>query len=864
LALKNQIHLYSFDTSCFYNDKEKSISDKLDKWYPLRSKIRKKYNKGKYDNKTIYEHQLKRINRIINYLKNVLITEFKNTKSEKSIRSLRTEMLNDKKVVSIFESDLNRTLEIKNNELTKKLAIVQVYYFQVAKDLIVNGFMWDNERYVLFSSSAGQIRTKKFVVIKECELNKVKNTLTCGLSWDIINSKGGVNANKYLSYYSLANSATDKLEGFDIDKTIVVEDFETIINSKVDFIDDITYKITRKHMNVPIPHTDGCGIKLYGDNEMIRLSWIKGLMGVFDYRSLILYWREKYKDNTIGIIKDIYNKEYDIIADDIQYIFTKSQFKMWKYYNSWESYKDNFKKYKCDACVCNTEEKYIKDAKINYQMLQTLSDMTDEEIAKLSQRTIYDINNIGNDYRTMLKILGVTKYNQNKNYMQQAIEIYPELMRDKYSRQILKDCKVSLVKDGKAGKISINGKYTFVLPDLYAFCEWLFLKDKNPKGLLNNGEVCCNLYKNGVELDCLRSPHLYKEHVVRKNIHNDMTKKWLKGNAIYTSTRDLISKYLMFDVDGDKLLVVADKLFCKIAKRNMHNIVPLYYDMKKAPSQHIDSEALFDGLDKAYKGGNIGVYSNNISKIYNSGKIEQKELNVIKLLCMENNFVIDMAKTLYMPKRPKRISGLIKSYTKLNLPHFFKYAKNKEDYQVDKPNSSTVNKLDYIIPNPTLRINKTIGKIDVSVLLSDGNFVMNKQSEDVVKRYDYWNSKKRYMLRNKKDYKDTNNEYSNEEYIYRKIRNDILELPYEKNFIVNSLILFLYTKRKSSDKKTVWECFGKEILNNIKNNAQNLGSICPICGKRFTSRTHNQIYCSKKCYEKSNILLQTKRNKKSK
>ena len=860
MALKNQIHLYSLDTSCFYNDKEKAISDKLNKWYPLRSKIRKKYNEKKYVNTNIYKHQLKRINKIINAFKNMLIAEFENTKNKKTIRNLRTDVLNDKKVVSIFESNLNRTLKINNNELTKKLAIIQVYYFQVAKDLVVDGFMWDNEKYVLFSSSAGQIRTKKFVVIKESELDKAKNTLTCGLNWDIINSKGGVNANKYLSYYSLANSATDILKGFNIDKSIVVDDFETIINSEVDFIDDITYEITRKYMDVPIPHTDGSGIKLYGNNEMIRLPWIKGLMGTFDYRGLILHWREKYKDNTIGIIKDIYNKQHDIIIEDIQYIFTKSQFKMWKYYESWESYKENFKKYKCEACVCNTEEEYIKDAKINYQMLQTLSDMTDEEIVKLSQRTIYDINNIGNDYRTMMKILGVTKYNQNKSYMQQAIEVYPELMRDKYNRQILKDCKTSLVKDGKSGKISINGKYTFVLPDLYAFCEWLFLKEKNPKGLLSNGEVSCNLYKDKVELDCLRSPHLYKEHAVRKNIHNDMTDRWFKGNAIYTSTRDLISKYLMFDVDGDKLLVVADKLLCKIAKRNMTNVVPLYYDMKKASSQHIDSEVLFDGLEEAYKGGNIGIYSNNISKIYNSGKIGQKELDVIKLLCMENNFVIDMAKTLYMPKRPKKISNLIKSYTKLNLPYFFKYAKNKKDYQINKPNNSTVNKLDYIIPNPALRINKTIGKIDIGVLLSDNNFVTNEQSDDVIKCYDYWNIKKRYMIRDKKKYKDMDKEHSNEEYVYSKIRNNILELPYEKDFIVNSLVFFLYTNRKSSDKKTLWECFGEEILCNIKNKAQSFKNICPMCGKRFILKKHNQVYCSKKCYEKSNVLLQSKRN----
>ena len=45
----------------------------------------------------------------------------------------------------------------------------------------------------------------------------------------------------------------------------------------------------------------------------------------------------------------------------------------------------------------------------------------------------------------------------------------------------------------------------------------------------------------------------------------------------------------------------------------------------------------------AYTGGNIGIISNNISKVWNSGKITQKEIDAVKLLCMENNFVIKIS-----------------------------------------------------------------------------------------------------------------------------------------------------------------------------------------------------------------------------
>ena len=44
-------------------------------------------------------------------------------------------------------------------------------------------------------------------------------------------------------------------------------------------------------------------------------------------------------------------------------------------------------------------------------MLQTLTDITDEELEHLCRRTVKHIQNIGYDRTTMLKVLGVTKGN---------------------------------------------------------------------------------------------------------------------------------------------------------------------------------------------------------------------------------------------------------------------------------------------------------------------------------------------------------------------------------------------------------------------------------------------------------------------
>ena len=258
--------------------------------------------------------------------------------------------------------------------------------------------------------------------------------------------------------------------------------------------------------------------------------------------------------------------------------------------------------------------------------------------------------------------------NIDKNYIQEALSIYPELLQDNYSKEILKQVKKSLVKEGRAGKLDIDGMYTFIIPDMYAFCEFLFEGNINPNGLLSDGEVFCSLYKNRHKLSCLRSPHLYREWAIKNNVVDENKSKWFITKGLYTSCKDIMSKLLMYDCDGDTSLICADAYITSIAERHMKDIIPLYYNMAIAKPTIINNTNILSGLKTAFTGGNIGMISNDITKVWNS---EDVNLDAIKLLCMENNFTIDHAKTLYKPKRPKEKKDLIVNYTKLKNTTFF-------------------------------------------------------------------------------------------------------------------------------------------------------------------------------------------------
>lgn len=748
------------------------------------------------------------------------VKQNENTNGKDHIREIKNDVLNDNDIVSVFDSALSRAIGIKQDELTESLIIVQVYYFDVFKDISYYGFMHKGEKYRYFTSSAGQIRKKKAVFIKESTWNEIEKTIMCGLTIDKINAKGGNNVNKHLAYLALTNSATDIWEEFDIDKSIVVDDFETNVWGTFDFVDERDYSITRKTDYVPIPHTDGAGMvlpSLSTKNFMFRAPWIKGLLGVFDFKKFIEV------SGYSPVVKDIYGVEHDIIKEDIQVILTKSQCKMWKYYSSWDEYKDAYKKYNCTAGRCNVEEDRIKNAKINYQMLQTLTNITDEEIDLLTQKSSDRIKNVCSSKETMMDILGITPYNTSLTPFQKAIKIYPSLLNDVYVRDTIREVKNSLLKKYRSGKLDVKGKYTFILPDFYAACEYWFGHVENPKGLLDDKEVFCWLFKRHDKLDCLRSPHLYKEHAIRFNVANsaygervEQIREWFTTDGLYTSTHDLISKLLQLDVDGDKSLVVVDKDFVRIAERNMNGIVPLYYNMRKAEPTLLNNKTIYAGLNAAFTGGNIGIYSNSISKIWNSdvfvsGTVEEKQeaVDCVKQLCCQNNYVIDYAKTLYKPEFPRDVKDRISKYTKQPLPAFFEFAKDKSKTQILPRNQSFVNKIyDKIADKPIRVKDNMVDKINYELLMRNKQIVCSKEVSDL---YDKLNREYQYMINMKDEYAD------NLRYVACKIRAEFRNIGYSDETITDMLVRYLYGGEKRR-KQLLWFCYGQYIVNNLEAN----------------------------------------------
>ncbi len=85
--------------------------------------------------------------------------------------------------------------------------------------------------------------------------------------------------------------------------------------------------------------------------------------------------------------------------------------------------------------------------------------------------------------------------------------------------------------------------------------------------------------------------------------------------------------------------VVSDPLLISIAKRNLekYHVVPLFYNLGKAPAEPVSYNSLYEGLKRAHEFSGIGQVSNNLTKLWNR---EKPDREAASWLCYYNNQVI--------------------------------------------------------------------------------------------------------------------------------------------------------------------------------------------------------------------------------
>ena len=769
---------------------------------------------------------------------------------------------NINKQIALFESEMVRHAE---NKLDDFPLIMEVVYMKISnqplifKQILDRGLLIDDKRYIFYSSTTNQMKNGEFVLLKEDFYNENQGKFMCGLTDDIINQKGGCNSGKYLAYRGLTLSSSIIPEGYkiDINKCLVVPDFETVVNEEVDCI-DIDHEnrevigIERIKENIPIPQTDGAGMFLPGvlpASAQIRCAHLKGAIFPFDFHRF-LEQEEVEGVKPKPVITDVWGNVHDVIKEDIQVIFTASQLKMWRYYNSWESYKKAF--HENDMCIAinkfaDTEPKGY--AKTSYQFIQTLSSekLTDEKVAELCTDTIEYLNKLKTDLDTMIKI--VSKYN---DYISLALEQYRELVYDEYIQSKLESKFKSERNDARGNKLILKDSlYSYICPDLYAFCTWLFCGIDNPMGIVPYNHIYNSFYNDKIYkvVDCLRSPHLYVEHGIRNLVKDEVLeqcKEWFNDFDTIVSSHDLLCRLLMFDVDGDEILLTPNKTLIECVP---DNIVPLYYIPFEAAKSEINNDVIYQAIVSCMEHTKIGDISNVMTKNYNNN---DTDMDFNKIMCCYNNLSIDYPKTQNIVKLGKYEEkyNVLKGQ---NNPYFFIYAKGKSKGACKVLDKSNADRVCAYIHKQTGNKNyawKDIEKkFNPSILFNNENPV--KIDAEKYRELE----KAMFMLKRKErslvsSINESIKEMSKSKWWEEKIsRYDVFYHMCEKLIMsifdsreeaVEYLLDMEYLQRDNENrsKNILWNCFGDLIYQNICHN---------LCYENVRQR--------KKHYETNSIML---------
>ena len=259
-----------------------------------------------------------------------------------------------------------------------------------------------------------------------------------------------------------------------------------------------------------------------------------------------------------------------------------------------------------------------------------------------------------------------------------------------------------------------------------------------------------------------------------------------------------------------------------------------------------------------YEKSNIGKVSNTLTNIWSKNNCNELG-DEIKKLCAYNNWIIDSAKKLELPKLPKNIKQLMNNK---NYPYFFQFAKNKEKSECRPIGNGVIDRICKSIDNipyTDFDYSKGFGKFNKKYLLK-----ANKKVEIDYNVIDYYKTivdktnklLKSYATKYKQnvDNKEECN-FNYKELAYEEARKILLEYANstESEYSYEELIDIIITYGFEEDEMNlafIFNVFGAVIINNINNNLKNKSldkgwKICEECGERFKYTKEKQIYCEK-------------------
>ena len=589
-------------------------------------------------------------------------------KEMKKIRKLPTSTEN-------VEAIRNLQSQLDNLLFVDDIVNIKVVTKKEYRELGRKGFDLNGKHYVRFMVGSGQMRRNTVTFINEELFDYMQERLMCGLSGKIKT----INLAKLSAYFALSFSSVLWVRE---PRVCVIKDFDTVIpNQRLNWINkgEDGNTVTQIYKDIKLNSADGQGLispemaKLWAEDMhlnyvpcsfVVRTAFVKGNLVPFDFK-------EYAKEHGVTTIKDRYGTEYNV--EDVDVLLSESQFKMAKYYSSWEGYLSYHKAYNLKWGVARYNKEFDDEYVLtNYQYIQVLN-LNKEDIDGLISYTTNWIKNIcsGNLEYALTYNVGVKNpalnvdsiINSCGSTFTKAIIKNPEMLKDGFvQRKIYNSIKES-IRQAKIGRIWVKGNYSFMISDPVAQCRSAL--GLSPDGLLPANHVYGNFWnERGIsgEVCLLRSPLThYSEVNVQELSNTEEMQKWYKyiySGIIYNIYDISVVKHADSDFDGDICMATDNPYFLKGAKREE---LPIMYDKEAVPTQKItlpnQVRGDIKGLDT--KVGQITNYSTSMLAmlpLFKGEKQQDQKQEIetrLKLLRELQGAEIDKIKGTAPPNFPK-------------------------------------------------------------------------------------------------------------------------------------------------------------------------------------------------------------------
>ena len=595
------------------------------------------------------------------------------------VQNIRREMKDIKKLPTSQENiDKIKSLQHQLDDMLfiDDIVNIKVMTKKEYREIARTGFDLNGKHYVRFMVGSGQMRRNTVSFINEELYDYMQEHLMCGLDKKIRN----INLAKLSAYFALSFSSVLWVRE---PRVCVIKDFDTIIpNQKLNFIykdEDGNNQVKEIYKDLKLNSCDGQGLispdmafnwaeDMHLDyvpcSFVVRTAFVKGNLVTFDFK-------EYAREHGVTTIKDRYGTEYNI--NDIDVLLSESQFKMAKYYSSWEGYLSYHHSYHLKWGVARYNKQYDDEYVLtNYQYIQVLN-LDRDDIKGLVSYTTDWFKNIcsGNKLYSLAYNIGIKNPEDNLDDIvnscgsafTKAIVKNSNMLQDGYvQRKIYNSIKES-IRQAKLGRIWVKGNYQFMISDPIAQVRSAL--GLEVKGALQANEIYSNFWNErdyDGEICLMRSPLThYSEINVERTANTDEMKKWYRyiySGVIYSIYDIATVKHADSDFDGDIVCSTNNPYFLKGAMRDE---IPITYEKEMVPTQKVTLPNFIrcdvKGLDT--KVGQITNYSTSMIAMLPlfRGEGQQEQLQEmqkrIKLLREIQGAEIDKIKGTTPPQFPK-------------------------------------------------------------------------------------------------------------------------------------------------------------------------------------------------------------------